>query len=257
MTINAASGLISWTPTKAQVGNRNVTVRVTDPTTLVANQSFTIVVANANYAATAVNDSYSMVQGGTLTVTAANGVLANDTDPDSDTLTALLVTPPNNGVLNIFPNGRFDYTPPAGAGGAGVTRSFTYLAQDHVGNAGSAVLHNSNTATVTISIAANRPPTTVDDTFSTPRNTPATLNVLANDFDPDTPLDAANVIDVATVVNPASGAPNKGGTVSINANGTILYTPKNGFRGSENFTYRVRDTRGALSAPATVRVNVQ
>jgi hypothetical protein len=209
-----------------------------------------------------VNDAYSMVQGGTLTVTAANGVLANDTDPDNDTLTALLVAPPNNGTLNLFPNGRFDYTPPPAAGGANVTRSFTYQAQDHVGGAATAVLHNSNTATVTISIAANRPPTTVNDVFPAPQRTAAAytavvLNVLANDSDPDTALDAANIIDVATVTIPASGVPTKGGTATPNANGTISYTPAQSFKGTETFTYRVRDTRGSLSPAATVRVNVQ
>jgi hypothetical protein len=262
MTIDANSGLISWTPTKAQVGNRNVTVRVTDPTTLVANQPFTIAVANANYAAVAVNDSYSMIQGGTLTVNAAAGVLANDSDPDGDTLTALLVAAPPNGTLNLFPNGRFDYTPPPGAGGAGVTRSFTYQAQDHVGNAGSAVLHNSNTATVTISIAANKPPVTVTDTFPAPRRTGATytavvLTVLDNDYDPDTALDPTNTINVATVVIPATGQPNKGGAATVNPDGTISYIPARNFRGTETFTYRVRDTRNDLSPAATVRVNVQ
>ncbi len=269
MTINATTGLVSWTPTKAQVGTRNMTVRVTDPTTLFTNQGpSAIVVANANYAATAVNDSYSMVQGGTLTVTAAAGVLANDTDPDGDTLTAVLVTPPANGTLTLTPNangaltGGFSYTPPAAAGGTGVTRTFTYAAQDHSGNAISPVLHTSNTATVTISIAANRAPTTVDDTFSAPRRTAAAytavvLNVLANDSDPDTALDAANIIAVGTVTIPPAGTPNKGGTATPNPDGTISYTPAQGFRGTENFTYRVRDTRNAQSSAATVRVNVQ
>jgi hypothetical protein len=266
MTINATTGLISWTPTFAQIGSRNVTVRVTDPTTLVANQSFTITVASANYTPVAVDDSYNMVEGGTLTVTAADGVLANDSDPENDTLTALLVTPPPNGTLNIFPNGRFNYTPPAGVGGNNVTRSFTYRAQDHVGNAGSAVLHNSNLATVTIAIAANRPPVTVNDTFAAPARTAAPytaqmLAVLANDYDPDTAIDPANTISTAagSLRIPANGAPNKGGTVTVNPalDGTLLYTPAQGFRGTETFTYRVQDTRGALSPAATVRVNVQ
>jgi serine protease AprX len=53
-----------------------------------------------------------------------------------------------------------------------------------------------------------------------------------------------------------SAAPNKGGSVSVNANGTIAYTPKLNFKGTEVFGYRVRDSRNALSNTATVRVNV-
>jgi hypothetical protein len=44
MTINATTGLISWTPTAGQAGPNNVTVRATDPGALFAEQSFTIAV---------------------------------------------------------------------------------------------------------------------------------------------------------------------------------------------------------------------
>jgi hypothetical protein len=103
---------------------------------------------------------------------------------------------------------------------------------------------------------------TVADTFSAPRRTGATytavvLTVLANDYDPDTALDPTNTIDPATVVIPASGQPNKGGSATVNPDGTISYIPARNFRGTETFTYRVRDTRNDLSPAATVRVNVQ
>lgn len=45
MTINATTGLIAWTPSAAQTGNHNVTVRVRDFAGLFATQSFTINVA--------------------------------------------------------------------------------------------------------------------------------------------------------------------------------------------------------------------
>ncbi len=44
-------------------------------------------------------DSYNGVdEGGTLTVTSVNGVLANDSDPENDTLTAVLVNNVSYGV---------------------------------------------------------------------------------------------------------------------------------------------------------------
>ena len=180
-------------------------------------------------------------------------MLVNDTDPDGDVLTAVLGTPPANGTFSLAANGGFTYTPPAAA--AGTTRSFTYRARDTSNS-------TSGLATVTITIAANRAPVAVDDTFAAPRfvntapsYTPVVLPVLANDSDPDTAIDPANTINPATVTIVA--APNKGGTATVNANGTVSYTPKRNFRGTENFSYRVRDTRNAQSARATVRVNVQ
>jgi FtsP/CotA-like multicopper oxidase with cupredoxin domain len=249
MTLNATTGLVAWTPTKAQAlaGTANVVVRVTQPNTVYATQSFTIAVADANYPPVAVNDAYSMVQGGTLTV-AAPGVLANDSDPDADAITAALVAAPVGLTLNA--NGSFTYTPPATLTGPS---TFTYQARD-------AGVTPSNTATVTITIAANRPPLTVSDTFNVAARTtvayvPVVMNVLANDSDPDTALDPTNRINAATVT--ISTAPNKAGVVTVNADGTVSYTPARNFRGTEIFAYKVRDTRGALSAATTVRVNVR
>ena len=58
---------------------------------------------------------------------AAPGVLANDTDPDGDPLTAVLVTGPSHGTLTLNANGSFTYTPAANFTG---TDSFTYRASD-------------------------------------------------------------------------------------------------------------------------------
>ena len=251
MTIDATTGAIAWTPQKTQVGTADVTVRATDPTTLFATQAFTIAVADANYAPTAVANAYTMVQGGTLTV-AAPGVLGNDTDPDGDALTAVPGTAPVDGTFSLASDGGFTYAPPAAV--AGTTRTFTYSAQDTAAN-------TSGTATVTITVAANRPPLAVNDTVSAPRFTgagpyvPALLTVLGNDSDPDTAIDPTNVINPATVT--ISTPPNRGGTATVNPDGTISYTPRRNFGGSENFGYRVLDTRNAQSLEATVRVNIQ
>ena len=247
MTINPGSGAIAWTPAKSQVGSQAVTVRATDNTTRFAQQSFSIAVADANYAPVAVNDSFEMIQGSTLT-RAAPGVLANDSDPDGDPLTATLVAAPANGTLTLNANGGFTYTPPAAATG---TRSFTYRAND--------ATHSSAVATATVTILANRPPNAVDDTATATRRTgaaytPLVIAVLANDSDPDTAIDAANTIAPGTVT--IATQPNKGGTATANPDGTVSYTPARNFRGSENFTYRVRDTRNAQSNIATVRVNI-
>jgi hypothetical protein len=83
--------------------------------------------------------------------------------------------------------------------------------------------------------------------------------VLGNDSDPDTAIDPANHIDPATVFIPVTGKPNQGGTVTVNLDGTITYTPKLNFTGTEVFTYAVKDTYNpaAISKAAYVRVNVK
>lgn len=88
------------------------------------------------------DDFYTTTEGTPLSVPAP-GVLANDSDPDGDSLTAQLVAGPSNGTLVLNPDGSFTYTPNAGFNG---TDTFTYQASD-----GSAL---SNVATVTIQVLA-------------------------------------------------------------------------------------------------------
>lgn len=266
MTIGAASGEIQWTPTAAQVGSQSLRVRVSDSGGLSDTETFAVTVLNVNSAPVANNDRYDLAQRPStgaysgLTV-AAPGVLGNDTDPDpGDSLTAGSFGPvtPAGGTLAANPNGSFSFTPPVGFSGQ---KTFTYQARDAGGLA-------SNTATVTLNVIANRPPVAVDDTFSAPVRRGGSypfrvLNELANDSDLDTVLDPNNRINplsgpiAAQIVTP----PSNGGTASIINSGAnrsqISYRPAVGFRGTETLSYRVRDTRGAWSAPATVRVNVQ
>jgi hypothetical protein len=80
-------------------------------------------------------DTYGTPFGKTLNVTASriSGVLHNDTDPQGQALTAVLVTQTTNGALSLNPDGSFAYTP-----NPGVTENqndhFEYQAQDTDGN---------------------------------------------------------------------------------------------------------------------------
>lgn len=67
--------------------------------------------------------------GKTLTVP-ASGVLANDSDPDGDPLTAILASPTRKGALSLQPDGSFTYKAKKKARGRD---SFTYLARDSTG----------------------------------------------------------------------------------------------------------------------------
>ena len=101
----------------------------------------------------------------------------------------------------------------------------------------------------------NAKPVAVADVATVAENQNVTIDVLANDSDPDTAADPTNIINPATVT--ITSAPKNGGTVVVNPGGTLSYTPRLNFRGTEVFRYRVRDNLNAQSNAATVRVNVQ
>jgi VCBS repeat-containing protein len=100
--------------------------------------------ADLNYPPNAGNDTYTTAPGTPLIVPAP-GVLANDSDPDGDPLTAMLESGPAHGVLTLNVDGGFTYTPAAGFAG---TDSFTYRAADGAGAVSAA-------ATVTITVTAD------------------------------------------------------------------------------------------------------
>ena len=105
------------------------------------------VVFMSNRAPIAVDNNYPTSEDTTLNI-AAPGVLANDTDPDSDPLTAILVNGTTNGTLSLNGDGSFIYTPNANYSGPD---SFTYKAND--GKA------DSNVVTVSITVSpVNDPP---------------------------------------------------------------------------------------------------
>jgi hypothetical protein len=74
-------------------------------------------------------DQYELNEDESLVIAAADGVLANDFDPDDATplLTAQLVEAPEHGILNLMGDGGFTYTPDADYFG---NDGFTYLADD-------------------------------------------------------------------------------------------------------------------------------
>jgi len=101
------------------------------------------------------NDSYRVNDGVTLTVGATRDVLVNDSDPDGDLITAVLVSGPSNGRLDFCSDGYFSYCPDPGFTG---TDSFTYHAEDDVGDF--------DVAIVPVTVMPSGPPTFTDITSS-------------------------------------------------------------------------------------------
>jgi VCBS repeat-containing protein len=103
-----------------------------------------------NHSPVTVDDSYSVVKGGTLNVV-ASGILNNDGDEDSDPLTAYKVSNPAHGTLTLNPDGSFTYIHDSSET---TSDSFTYKVHD-------GYIDSNTTATVAISInssADTQPP---------------------------------------------------------------------------------------------------
>lgn len=72
--------------------------------------TFTLSIRRFNTAPSANDDNYIVEQGRTLQRDAALGVLANDSDPEDDTLTARLIQAPSNAAsFTLNPDGSFTY----------------------------------------------------------------------------------------------------------------------------------------------------
>src|SRR5206468_1836983 len=170
------NGGFTYTPNAAFVGGDSFTYRASDGTLTSTLATVTISIGAVNHAPVATNDAYTTAEDTPLTVAAATGVLANDTDIDGNPLTAVLGTGPTKGTLALNANGSFTYTPTANVNGPD---SFTYRASDGT--------LTSNLATVTLAVTpVNDAPVAANDSYTVNQDTPLTLaapGVLANDSD--------------------------------------------------------------------------
>ncbi|MEZ6062948.1 MAG: tandem-95 repeat protein [Planctomycetaceae bacterium] len=128
------TGTLTYTPAANAFGSAIVTVQIHDNggtamggVDTSASQTFVIEVTAVNDLPTAEDDGYSIDEDGVLTINADTGVLNNDSDIDSTTLTAHRGTGPANGTLVLNEDGSFTYTPNADFNG---TDTFTYFVFD-------------------------------------------------------------------------------------------------------------------------------
>ena len=172
-------------------------------------------------------DSYTTNRNTPLVV-AAPGVLTNDTDPNGDALTAVLTTNPSHGTVTLNANGSFTYTPSNGYTGPD---SFIYRARDASNNL-------SASTNVVLSVTLPGTPVASPDAWSTNEDTPLTVNaagVLANDTDP-----TAQPLTAVLVTGPSHG------TLTLNGDGSFVYTPHAEYSGTDAFSYRATD--GSLTS---------
>jgi hypothetical protein len=228
--VNNNDGTVTFTPAADFNGNDSFTYTITDGNGGSAQGTVSVTVDPVNDAPVAVDDSATTDEDTPVNIDATG----NDSDVDGDTLTVTANTDPSNGAVVDNGDGTFTYTPAADFNG---NDSFTYTIND--GNGGTV------TATVSITVnAVNDDPVAVDDSSSTAQDTARVIDVVVNDTDVDG--------DTLTVLSFGQGA---NGVVVDSGNGTLTYTPDNGFDGVDTFTYTVTDGAGGTDT-ATVTVTV-
>lgn len=129
MTIGSTNGLISWTPALQQLGVHPVLVEVADPLGFSDMAGFEVHV-DINRAPVAVDDGGYRVERGDSLLVPPVGVLANDSDPNGDALTAMLEAPAQHGSLTLNPDGSFEYTPDNPTGTVGFVEKWSFSAQN-------------------------------------------------------------------------------------------------------------------------------
>ncbi len=230
-TVNA-NGTINYSPPAGYSGPASFTYTICAPnqTTICSSAAVSltvnaVIVANPNQATTNAGVPVSV------------SVLANDTRnglPASTTnVTVFVSSPPATGTATVNANGSISYTPAPGFSGP---VSFTYTICD--------IAQPGQCSSAPVNITVNTVILTSPDQVTTASGTPVNISVLANDTRNGLPASSTNVT-VTLASQPANG------TVVVNANGTVTYTPAPAFFGVNSFSYTVCD----IAQPAQCSTN--
>ncbi|MDO9215498.1 MAG: tandem-95 repeat protein, partial [Methylococcales bacterium] len=229
-------GSVTFTPTADFNGAADFSYQTSDGTVNSNSATVTVNVSAVNDAPVAVADTLTAIED-TAIIYLASDLLGNDTDADGNPLTIASVTSGVNGTAVLNADGTVTFTPAANFNGAA---DFSYQANDGTAN--------SNSATVTVNVTAvNDAPVANPNTVAANEDTAITytaIQLLGNDTDVD-----GNPLTIGSVTNGING------TVVLNGDGSVTFTPAPNFNGVADFSYQATDGN-LLSNPATVTVNV-
>ncbi len=231
-------GMLEYTPNLNYYGTDSFAYQVCDtgnPMYCTLGTVF-VNVGYVNSPPIAVNDTLTIQED----VSGNGNVLSNDNEPDGEdlVLNQTLILAPSNGTVLLDSSGIFIYTPDADFNGVD---SFIYEICDDSPNG------YCDQATVLIIVeAVNDEPNLADDYGVTTMDVPLSVPILNNDGDIDGSLD----INTLSLV---SSPPATEGTVTLNPDKTITFTPAPGFAGSVTpFSYAICDNGEPLPAECSV-----
>jgi VCBS repeat-containing protein len=230
LSFNPGTGAFTGQPPANFNGDINIRVTASDGTSAVSD-TFTLSIIPVNDAPIA-GDDVVRTQRDVAVSTAISVLLANDFDPDGDTITLTGVSGPSNGSVAIVGNAVV-FTPDAGfVGQAG----FSYSISDGNG------LGTVGTVTVNVGAVNSAPQVNPDtEVLFTLLGRAIAFDVVATDADGD-------------VLAFAAGAP-ANGTITQGTGGAFVYTPDTGFLGTDTVTVIVSDADGATDTyTATIKV---
>ncbi|EPV1126474.1 tandem-95 repeat protein, partial [Vibrio harveyi] len=226
-TVTIVDGKLVFTPAENFNGDATISYTISDGQ-LSDDATVAVTVNPVNDAPVAVNDTVSTDEDTAVTI----DVLANDSDPENDTLTITAASvPAEQGTVAIV-DGKLVFTPAENFNG---DATISYTISD-------GQLTDDATVAVTVN-PVNDAPVAVDDTVATDEDTAVTIDVLANDSDPEN--------DQLTITN--ASVPAEQGTVTI-VDGKLVFTPAENFNGDATISYTISD--GQLTDDATVAVTV-
>ena len=221
---------VRYSPQVSFIGVDNFQYTISDQRGGVSQASVAINVRSDNQPPIALDDTYTVAVGETTQLTP----LANDNDPDGEAIEVIGFGMPANGNLTINSDLRtFSFISNVlGEDG------FTYTIRDTAGNVTSAF------AVISV-FQTNALPFPQNDNVATDHDTAIDIDVLANDSDPD-----GDPLSIVAVSSPSLGS------ITVNADQTLLYTPFPGASGIDEFLYTVRDPLGGTAtSQVTVTIN--
>ncbi|MDG1114331.1 MAG: Ig-like domain-containing protein, partial [Pseudomonadales bacterium] len=227
-----ADGTLNYTPLQDFTGIDTVTYTARNGDGIESTATLSLEVTPENDPPVAVVDLVTTLEDTPLQNI---NVLGNDIDVDGDTLTVLEVSSAEGALVSVNDDGTVNYQPNANFNGVD---TITYSVSDGVGGVTSGELK--------ISVeAVNDAPVVTSEQVSVVQNQSLdAIAVLLNDEDPD-----GNSLSVEAVVA------SDGGTVEINEDGTLKYTPAQDYVGQETLTYTVIDGQGGrVDGQVTVSV---
>ena len=230
-------GGFRYTPVANYNGADSFTYRANDGTLNSQIATVSISVNPVNDAPVGRPDFYTIDEDTRFSINAP-GFLSNDSDPDGDNLSAIMVSQPNYGGYSFGPNGDLSYSPAPNFNG---TDSFTYRVSDGT--------LQSDPVTVTIIVRPVNDAPVAADVDAGSVGISETLNGTLSATDVD---DDASALTFNLVQAPAHGM------ATVNADGTFTYRTLAGtfYSGADSFTYRATDAGGLSSNIATVSLMV-